>query len=149
MISKILVIICSLFLINNLFSQKRESIYLEFSKPYSISKDKDVLLEMYKLTFNSCKQEITTMSLENDNKIVKHIIVKSNSKPTLIFLYNSFQNPIKKINFNSDINFLSIDELKNIEPANLIETLKHFKNIFIVDKKKRARKVTFEVLENL
>lgn len=149
MISKICLTIFFILLNNLLFSQKRENIYLEFSKPTSVSKDKNLIIEMYKLTFENCSDKVTKISLLKDNVIASTINVKANTKPTLTFIYNSQNNPIKKITVSNDINFLSIEKLQNVEPTSFIETLKSFKNIFIVDKKKRARKVSFEVLGNL
>ncbi|QFG54140.1 hypothetical protein [Chryseobacterium sp.] len=148
MISKITIVLYFLFLSNLFLSQKRESIYLEFGKPSAVSKDKNIIVEIYKLNFIDCGEKVTRLNLDENNRITKQVSIKSSSKPSLVFTYNSLKNPVKKV-ADKNINFLSIQELQNIESTSLVDMLRNFKNIFIIDKKKSVKKVSYEVLGNL
>lgn len=143
---KILVFIlfCSLY-----SSQSFDDIYLEIPNATYHIKDKKIVTEIYRLNTENCNNDAIKYSVGDNNRLIRTIIVKSSSKPTIVFTYNSFKNCKKKFFWNKEFNFIKYKELINTDLNNLNEVLKKYKNVYIVDKKNNAKKVNFEFLSNL
>lgn len=130
-------------------SQSNRDIYLEIPCVTHFFKDKKGIVEVYKLNSDNCNNLSINYKIDENNKLIKTVTIKSIPKTTLIFTYSSYQNIKKKFYWNQELNFISYKELIRTDLNCLKEVLKKYNNIFIVDKKKYARKVSFEYLESL
>lgn len=132
-----------LFLFGTLFgfSQKQKNdLYLFVEKNKNVEfitlKNDTLLFQQYKLWFNKFNQSSITLKIDETGHLLKMIGVKPSKVQSVIFNFTTNKNDDNKIVVKKEQieNFLFSNEIVDkISYENFIETLKHFKNIYIID----------------